>query len=226
MKVDKAARTRNMRFKRPALASLGYEIISNELYEINNACTEVQWFVESDNETLLNALNGDEDAEYEFRMAFADLQAKTETLSEELNNWEIRDDFDDCTVGLIGNRYKTLGFDQIEEDYFGLTSYEQGLAYTESGKKLMRLTKPEMISRIGQCLGITIAYLDIRQSYDYLKAVFDILRDENTSLLKIIKDIEEAYEEAVMDGFAIHHDKTRRFDALISNLPDRTWLEC
>ena len=53
-----------------------------------------------------------------------------------------------------------------------------------------------MLSTIGQCVGTLIAFLDLRQSYDYLKATFDILRDENTSLLKQIKAIETAYDAA------------------------------
>lgn len=224
--ANKAVNTRNLRYKRPALMSMGYDEILNELYEIQNACTDVQWFVENDGETLLNALDGDEDAEYEFRMAFSDLEGKAYMLDSAIRDWDIRETFDDCTVGLIGNRYKTIGFDAQEEDYFSLTAYEQELAYTESGKKLMRKTKSEMISTIGQCMGITIAFLDVRQLYDYLKATFDILRDENTSLLKIIKEIETAYEEAAGDGFISYKDKTRRFDALLTNLPDRTWLEC
>lgn len=65
---------------------------------------------------------------------------------------------DDCTVALIGNRYNTLGYDSEEEDYFSLTGYEQELAQTEAGKRLMRMTKAEMISTIGQCFGITLAF--------------------------------------------------------------------
>jgi hypothetical protein len=223
--AEKASRTHNLRYKRPALASLGYDFIIDELSEIGEACSEVQWFVENDSETLLNALDGDEDAEYEFRMAFSDIQGKAEILSAAIHDWDIRDNFDDCTVGLIGNRYKLVGFDAVEEDYYSLISYEQELAFTESGKKLMRLTKQEMISTIGQCMGITMAVLDLRHSYDYLKATFDILRDENTSLLKIIKDIETAYETANNVGFYDWKNEARHFNALISNLPDRVWLE-
>ena len=71
-----------------------------------------------------------------------------------------------------------------------------------SGKRLMRKTKEEMISIIGQCFGIVIAYLDLRQSYDYLKATFDILRDDNLSILKMIKEIEAAYEAAEKEQFS------------------------
>lgn len=90
----------------------------------------------------------------------------------------------------------------------------------------MRRTKPEMLSIIGQCLGIVIAFLDLRQSYDYLKATFDILRNENTSILQVIKEIESAYEQAHdEDGFLRQSDKTIHFDLLLSNLPEKFWVE-
>ena len=225
----KADRARNLRYKRPALLSFGYDHITDELYEINEACADVQWFVETDNETILNALDGDNEAEYEFRIAFADLQSKSEELNNALADtfgyYNIRDCFDTCTVALIGNRYRTVGYDWVEEDYFSLTSFEQDLAYTESGQKLMRMTKPQMISTIGQCLGIVIAFLDLRQQYDYLKATFDILRDENTSVLKIIKEIEAAYDAAYVADFAPYREECKRFEALLTNLPDRIWIE-
>jgi len=223
--MTKADHTRNLRYKRPALDTLGYEFISDELFEISDACADVQYFVENDSETLLNALDGDDEAEWEFRMAFADLQGKVEELDNAFRDSGVREYFDDCTVGLIGNRYKTLGFDMEEEDYFSLTSYEQNLACAESGKRLMRRTKSEIISVVGQCLGIVIAFLDIRQSYDYLKATFDILKDENTSLLKIIKDIDSAYEAANEENFYEWYPGSKRFNALLEGLPDRIWLE-
>ena len=108
--------------------------------------------------------------------------------------------FNDCTVALIGNRYDVIGYDTIEEDYYGLTNYEMELATTEAGKRLMRKTKVEIISTIGQCFGILMAFLDLRQQYDYLKATFDILRDENTSMLQTIKEIDAAYKSAMEAG--------------------------
>jgi hypothetical protein len=213
-----------MCYKRPALMTLGYEMITNELYDIGTACDEVSYYA-NDSDTLLNALDGDDEAEYEFRMAFSDLSAKIESLNDALRDSCVQEYFDDCTVGLIGNRYTTIGYDSVQEDYFGLTRFEQELAYTESGKKLTRRTKQEMISIIGQCLGIVMAFLDIRHSYDYLKATMDILRDENTSLLQIIKDIETQYKAAEERDFSPYTDETRRFDALLSRLPERAWIE-
>jgi len=91
----------------------------------------------------------------------------------------------------------------------------------EHGKRFMRMTKAEMLSTIGQCLGILIAFLDLRQSYDYLKATMDILKDENTALLNVIKQIEQEYEDADKTCF----NDTRMFDRLLGQIPDRIWVE-
>lgn len=107
-----------------------------------------------------------------------------------------------------------------------LTRYEEELAETEAGKWLMRLTKKDMISTIGQSVGTLIAFLDLRQSYDYLKATFDILRDENTSMLQQIKAIEAAYEEACCtDWWHRKREAVDKFDQLLEALPDRVWIE-
>lgn len=190
-------RTRVLRYKRSALASMGAQEIMLELESIVEACDGIRYYIEQadGDETLLNALDGDEDEAWEFRMAFADLSAQADQLQTTLYNQYFEDfyrEFDDATVALIGNRYNLVGYDSEEEDYFSLTSYEENLAQTEAGKRLCRLTKAEMLSRIGWAFGVMLAFFDLRQKYDYLKATFDILRDENTSLLGIIKDIEKS----------------------------------
>lgn len=223
-------RTRALRYKRPALASMGAEMIVSELDGIIENCDSIRYYVEqADNdETLLNALEGDKDAEFEFRMAFADLTAKAEMLQSTLWNQNFEDfcrDFDDATVALIGNRYRLVGYDTDEEDYYSLTGYEQELAETEAGKRICRLTKAEMLSRIGWAMGITLAFFDLRQSYDYLKATFDILRDENTSLLDTIKEIERLYDEMDSGDYTGRKIAEKKFDRLLQALPDRAWLE-
>lgn len=226
--MTKAERSRNLRYKKPALASMGYHEILSKLDEISDACGDIEWLVESDNETLLNALDGDEEDAYEFRMAFSILSVECEQLYEMLtdyNNNKLEEYFDICTVALIGNRFRAVGYDDFEEDYYSLTSYEEKLAYTESGKKLMRLTKVEMISTIGHCIGVLLSFQNVMYKYDYLKATFDILRDENTSILKNIKEIEKAYEKAADDKFHDWEQSTKEFDKLIKYLPDKIWIE-
>lgn len=68
-------------------------------------------------------------------------------------------------------------------------------------------------------------FLDLRQQYDYLKATFDILWDENTSLLKQIKEIEAACEAANETEWYSWYAEAKRFDQLLDCLPDRAWIE-
>lgn len=232
MSEIKANRTRNLRYKRPALASMGWDVMRTELDDIRESCYDAHWFADQDDETLLNALDGDEDEAWEFRMAFSSLEASADRLEEAINEnfgrWDCEDaeqEYNDCTVALIGNRYRLVGYDSDEEDYYALTSYEPELAFTEAGKRLMRLTKKDMISTIGQCVGILVAFLDLRQQYDYLKATFDILRDENTSLLKQVKEIDAAYNAADAAGWYGWSPEVKRLEQLLECLPDRAWVE-
>lgn len=80
MSPTRAERTRNMRYKRPALASMGDEYLIQELEAIQEACSDIHWITDQDDDTLLNALDGDEEDAYEFRVAFADLEAKADHL--------------------------------------------------------------------------------------------------------------------------------------------------
>ena len=102
-------RTRVLRYKRSALASMGAQEIMLELESIVEACDGIRYYIEQadGDETLLNALDGDEDEAWEFRMAFADLSAQADQLQTTLYNQYFEDfyrEFDDATVALIGNR--------------------------------------------------------------------------------------------------------------------------
>ena len=72
---------------------------------------------------------------------------------------------------------------------------------------------------------IALAFIDLRQSYDYLKATFDILRDDNTSLLRLVKEIEGAYEDAAADNFRAWKRSVKKYNALLDALPQRAWVE-
>jgi len=227
---SKAERARNLRYKRAALESMSFDHILDELGEIQEACENIHYWADQDDETLLNALDGDEDDVWEFKMAFSDLEGSADQLAEVLHEAcryedDISQTFDDCTVALIGNRFKVLGFDSYEEDYYALCGYDERLAQTECGKRLMRRTKAEIISTIGQCLGILVAFLDLRQRYDYLKATFDILRDENTAMLQQIKAIEAAYLEMSTADWTKRQELEKKFDRMLANLPNRIWVE-
>lgn len=228
----KAERSRNMRWKKPALADLNLWTIDSKLTDIRDECSEIRWTAQDD-EMLINALDGNEEEAYEFKMLFTDLESESEQLCSCLDELFRYDDdrerrFNDCTVALIGDRFNVIGYDSVEEDYFSLTSYSQELAFTEAGKRFMRLTKKEMLSDIGQCLGIILAFHNIEMKYEYLRATFDILRDKNVSVIQTMKDINEAYERANEVQFREWEPKTIEFDrliALLSEQTDKLWLE-
>lgn len=231
MIIDRKQRTRALRYKRPALASMGYEHIQSELEEIIEACDDVAWFA-GDIDTLTDALDGSDEEAHEFMMACGDLSSKAGLLLEELyevGEWDsdgMARKYDDCTVALIGNQYDLVGYDALEEDYFSLTGYDTELASSEAGKRLMRHTKAEMLSIIGQSVGILVAFLDVRQRYDYLQATLDVLRDESCSVLQAVKDIDAAYEKAEAVKFNDDlHQEAKEFERLLWAVPERMWVE-
>ena len=79
MKKNKA---KKLRYKKPIAKNLNLETIQQDLWDIQESCEEVHWFTDFDDgsETLINALSGDEDEAYEFKMAFADLCAECERI--------------------------------------------------------------------------------------------------------------------------------------------------
>ena len=222
--MNKEERSRQLRYKKAALTELGYEQIRDSLCEITEECANIRWIMDGDIDTLTNALDGDEEEAYEFRMMFSMLESEADQLWNAISEYE-EQYFDDCAVALIGNRFEAVGYDDYQEDYYSLTSYESELAVSESGKRIMRMTKSEMLQEIGRTLGIILSFQNVQYKYEYLKATMDILNGENSSFLQTIKDIEAAYEKANEDGFHEWEHSTRELERLVGNLPDKTWIE-
>ena len=196
--------------------------IEDELYEIASECNELEWAIDDD-ETLIDVFDGDTDEIHEFRFMFSDLTAKCERLSEEIRDGYVTEHFDDFFVGALGSGYKTVGYDDVEEDYFNLTRFESELAQTVSGKRIAALKKDEIIAVAGQCIGIMMCFLDVRHQYACLKSTFDVLRDDRAELLKGVRTVEDVYQkwQANPDDTNIE----REFDYLLSRLPGRAWIE-
>lgn len=218
-------KARALRYKHAVLSDLNIDSIRDILAEISEECDNVRCYTDDD-EALTAALDGDEEEAFEFNLMFSELSAECDMLYELLDEMYIPECFDDFFVGIIAGRespFPIFGYDTVELDYYLLNSYDAKLAERESYKRLMRLTKDELIQTAGECFGIAMVFLSVQRRYDYLKAAFDILLDENTSFLQTIKDIDAAYADADRDGWDIKTEK--KFDRLIQVLPDKTWLE-
>lgn len=224
----KREKARQLRYKKPIVKNLNLWSIREELDEISGECDNVRWYWETDEDTLINALDGNEDEAYEFKMMFADLCAECDQMREDLENEYVPECFDILFVaagtGEYGGGY--LGWDTYEQDYFGIDCTDDFIKGV-GAKKLKQLTKDQIIECTAACLKVLYAYLGLRYRYDSLKAAFDILRDKNTGYLKMVKQIEEVYSEAEEDslGFKYHTKKVKELEQMFEALPQEAWLQ-
>ena len=226
----KRFKAKQLRYKKPIVKNLNLDFIQQDLWDIQEACEEVHWFTDSDDgeDTLINALNGDEDEAYEFKMEFADLCAECERMFEDLKEEWVPECFDIFFVSVgAGESYGgLLGFDEYEGDYFGI-GCSDSWAEDEAKKKLKQMTKDELIASTRQCFKVFQAYIGLRNRYDSLKAAIDILRDQNTGRIQTVKEIERLYEEASkkQDRFAEYSKEWKEFERYTDALPPEAWIQ-
>ena len=221
----KRRKSRELRYRKPIVRNLNLDFIKEELYEIAEQCEDARWYFDDD-ETLLNALDDNDDEEYEFKMMFSDLCAECEQMSIDLENEYIPEYFDAFFVSIGAGEYGggLLGYDSYEQDYFSLACTDE-YAEQESAKKLKKLTKDQLIEGARYCFKIYHSYIGLKYRYDCLKASMDILRDQNTGYLQMVKQIEEAYEKANQYDFYDYNQATKDLDNLIDCMPQEVWLQ-
>lgn len=222
-------KARHLRYKKPIANGLNLDDIRNSLWDIAEACGDVQYYIDCDDETLLNALDGDEDDAYEFKTMFSTLSAECEQMQYDLNSEYVPEYFD-LFFAAVNKGGEMLGYDTYEGDYYGLGSFESRLANEEAVKRMKTLTKDQLVEAIQCCFGIYQAYIGLTYRYDCIKSAMEILRSENTSYLKTIKEIEELYEKANEDTEGFKYDYSRSkilksFDRLLENIPQETWIQ-
>lgn len=192
-------------------------------------CEYIRWYTDSDDgeDSLINALDGDADEAYEFKMAFADLCAECDRMMRDLKEEWVPECFDIFFVAAgAGNFWGGLiGYDTFEQDYFGI-GCDEGWSEDEAKKKLRKMTKDELIDAARQCFKVFQAYMGLRNRYDSLKAAIDILRDQNTGYLQAVKEIERLYEEASKDAWSrsMHSKESKEWEEYTDALPQEAWI--
>lgn len=70
------------------------------------------------------------------------------------------------------------------------------------------------------------SYIGLRNRYDSMKAAIDILRDQNTGVLQVIREIEKLYEATnEKQGFyAEYSEEWKEFDRYTDALPQEAWI--
>lgn len=219
----------NLRYKKPIVKGLNLDDINNNLYDIQEECEGVRWYFEGDDDTLINALDGDDDEAFEFKMMFGDLCAECEQMQEELDefirwNDDMREAFNYWFPAIDGG--EMIGWDAYEADYMPLDGgFEQGLAEKEARKRISRMTKEQILDTGKKSFRIIRSYLSLMSRYDQLKAAMDILRDQNTGYLQMVKRIEELYTKADADNFYSWKDRMKEFDHLVECMPQEAWIQ-
>lgn len=230
--TEKAEETRRekarlLRYKKPIVKEISLDFIQQDLLDIMEECENVRYYFDSDDDTLLNALDGDEDEEHEMKMMFCDLCAECERMQDDLQESYVPECFDDFFVSIGAGSYGggLLGWDSYEQDYFGI-DLTDSMVERESRKRLERLTKVQILETAHLCFKVYMAYMGLRSRYDNLKAAMDILKDENTGYLKVVSEINEAYERAEADGFSRWSGEAAiKFDELVNCMPDMAWIQ-
>lgn len=233
-KLSKAEQCRSLMYKRPMVNELNYFEINESLMDMAEVCSNIHYAFDDD-ETLINAFDGNEDQAHEFIMTFSDLDSEVERLYESFEEmYRYEDDperkFNDMTVSLIGEWFKLLGFDSYRNDYFSFDNpISEEVAADESRKRIMRKTKKEILDEIGLTMALIIRYIDIKSRFECMKATIDIFQDENVAVLGVIKDINDKYKglfdkSGELDDW--HKGKEiREFDKIVNDLPEKYWVE-
>lgn len=229
----KQKKAREMRYKKPIVKDLNLDSIKQYLWEIQEECDNARWCYD-DEDTLIDALDGDEEEAYELRMMFSDLSAECERMQDDLNNWSYIDKLEELfdlffvAVGAGNDFGGLLGYDTYEQDYFGLDAYiSSEWVEEESRKKIERMTKKDIMDIARLSFRIYQSFIALRYRHDCLKASLDILRDKNTGHLQMIKQFEELYEKVDKEtnGFKYNwKDSVKELDRVLDAMPQEVWL--
>lgn len=194
--IEKA---RKLRYKKALVNEINYDFIVEMLNEIIWDCDEVKIYYKDDFEELADALGDDEEAE-EFAMQFSMLSGDVYSLKCDIKEYEFNYEdfpkhFDNFFVAVKGGDYGG-----------GLMSYDEyegdyfGLDSYENS-----LAEEESRKRLQR---LTKA---------------EIIKDKHNGFIQTIRQINELYEKADEEYF--FGEVTRKFDRMLSDLPDYVWVQ-
>lgn len=225
---EKAIKARKLRYKKSIAQGFNIADIEQELNDLQGDMEDVRYFADGDIDELVEALDGDEEEAYEFRMMFAELSGEAEILSDLIYDYNRQEDlelFDVFFAAVSGGAVQLLGYDSYEDDYYAMSTFEQELGESEAEKRLLRMTKKDIISAARHCFGIACAFLNLRYKGEYLKAAMDVLKGENHAYLEAVKGVEKLYEAAEADGWDEFSQSVKKLDKALDALPERVWVE-
>ena len=185
------------------------------LSDINEALYEI-----ADNGDMHGYDGGDEGYYQDYKDEFDNLADGAYRLMEAIEDVD-PEAWNDMTVALLGDIYQVYGYDAAEYDYFKLANgYDEDFVVSESYKRLMRMTKDDLLSAFRRVLGVIISYADIKAAHDCLTSIVEELDDRGAILEAKNQQINRIYEDYT-------NTDHRQLDALVNSISPRSrmWVE-
>lgn len=202
-------------WKKSMLADLSYDAITLWLEEIG------------ENGDPYGYEDSDTDGYYsDYKEQFDELSAGAWAMYEELTDYSYyNDDYDsfqavwnDMTVGLLGDLYTVYGYDAAQLDYTKIFGIELEWAVQECEKRLMRMTKQDLIKNFRKVLTILTMFFDLKAVHDCLTSIVEELDEKGALLEQKNERINLLYKD-------LTGKNAEAFDSEIANLPQRMWVE-
>lgn len=211
--------------QRPFSQELNFANIRSDLAEINEACSDIRWMDDTLDETL-----GEDDAGV-FRLQFADLSADCERLQGEIDDYaytwtfvgekEGESYFDALWAGSAGAD-DLAWYDEVDGDFVQLHTYTMEYAERIAAARVERLTKPKIIELVGDSIWLVRTYMSVKYRYNMLRGVFDLITERGMEWIRTAQSIETAWAKWTESD---RYEDERVLDRLLSDLPDRVWIE-
>lgn len=223
-----AEKARNLAYRKPIVKMLNYDDIVSDLYCMLDDIADVSYFNETDEETLIDALDGDEDEAYEFKSMFSALEYDVSRTLEQCHEDQhlIPECFDDwfisCHAGSNFGGY--IGYDSYEDDFVQLDFTQ--IVEEASEKRISRLSKKELIESGRICFQWFMSWISVKDRFDKLRSAFEILKGKNQDFLNNIKLIETIYNKLTSAEFYSEKIKIEcEFDRTVELLPQEVWIQ-
>ena len=197
--------------RRPLVKGLNLDDIIQEMYAMQSECSDVAYAIDND-EVIEDALGGEEEA-YEFRIAFVDLDHSLIELQDALMEEWVPECYDIFLPAIRAGEI-TFAYEEDEDDFAPLTSWQQEWQASECRDKLKRMTKDQLIEACAQCMSVLRMYLALRYRYDCLKGALDIIRGINRGIIDTVNQINDAHDKG----------EYNKIDRLAQDLPCEVWV--
>ena len=149
------------------------------------------------------------------------ITSRAEDLLQEMHSHNYdEDEFNLAAVSVLGRRYKVLGYDVVEEDYYAMFDNAEEWATDEAARKFKTRTKDEMLRTWSKLLTVIITYLDVKSAWDGIMYAIELINNEGTKLEKVMNAVERAYKNLWGDRAS-----EKDFALAVSKIPQRMWIE-